>query len=195
MSALRPCRIVIGTQGIYLFFALLALAAAGLIRGDTERLEFLGTDKLISHHVGTSYFEPTLGGVILARNQLDDELRLSVSWTVAGTVLVQVIAHHAMFHLCHIHVVEGGGGIVADTRFEPFRGSQVHVLRISHRGAIYDEVVCKGLVDMLVHFCRPDTVTVTLHSNGLAENLTSQLDLFGIWCLHTEDDAVVFIFR
>ena len=194
MSALRPCRIVIGTQGIYLFFALLAFAAVGFVCCHAERLEFLATDKLISHHVGTAYFEPALGGVILARNQLDDKLRFSVSWTVAGTVLVQVITHHTMFYLCHVHVVEGGSRIVADTWLEPFRGSQVHVLRISHRGAIYDEVVGKGFVDMFVHLCRPDTVAVTLHGDGLVENLTSQLHFLGIWRFHTEDDAVVFIF-
>ena len=100
-----------------------------------------------------------------------------------------------MLHLAHVHIIKGGGGIVADAGLETFRGGEIHVLRISHRCAVHEKIVGKGLIDMLVDLCTPHTVAVALHGDGFAKDFASQLHLLGIRGLHTEDHAVVLIFR
>ena len=81
MATLWPVRIVVGFEGIDLLVALLILtltagAFALTARHDAERREFLQSDKFVGHHVGTTDLEPTLDGIVLARDKLDTEGRL-----------------------------------------------------------------------------------------------------------------------
>ena len=209
MTTLRPVRIVVGFEGIDFLVALLVLAlTAGAFaltaRHNAERREFLQSDKFVGHHVGTTDLEPTLDGIVLARDELDAEGRLySFSPSlllscrnISCHLVVQVVTHHTVLDVvCHTAVVECGSGIVADAGLESLRGGEVHVLRICHGGTVHEEIISKDLVDMLIDFRAPHTVAVALHGDGLAEDLACQFHLLGIRSLHAEDHAIVFVFR
>ena len=113
---------------------------------------------------------------------------------IASHLLVQVVAHHAVLHLSHVGIVEHGCGIAADTGLETLRGGEVHVLRISHWCTVYQEIIGKCLVDVLVDLYRPDTVAVALHRQRLGQDLSSQQHLLGVRGLHAEDHTVVLVF-
>ena len=209
MAALRPVRIVVGFEGIDFLVALLVLAlTAGAFaltaRHNAERREFLQSDKFVGHHVGTTDLEPTLDGIVLARDELDAEGRLySFSPSlllscrnISCYLVVQVVAHHTMLDVVsHTAVVECGSGIVADAGLEAFQGGEVHVLRVCHGGTVHEEVIGEDLVDMLVNLSTPHTIAVALHGDGFAEDFSSEFHLLGIGRLHAEDHAVVFVFR
>ena len=48
---------------------------------------------------------------------------------------------------------------------------------------------------MLVDLYRPDAIAIALHGLGFGQDLCSQQYLLGLRGLHTEDNAIVFIFR
>ena len=199
MAALRPSVIVVGLDGIDFLVAgiVLALATSTLAITachDAEWRKFLGSDKLISHHVGPTNLKPTFDGIVLTGNQSDTEGRLSLSGVIATHLMVQVVAHHTVLDVGHVHIVECGSRVVANARLETFRWGEVHVLWISHGGSVDEEVIGESLVDMLVDLRTPHAVAVALHGDGLAEDLASQLHLLGIGGLHAEDHTVVLIF-
>ena len=199
MTALWPVRIVVGFERIYFFVTLLILALtacafASTARHDAERGEFLQSDQFVGHHVGTTDLKPALDGIVFAGDELDAELRLTVSRGIVCHLVVQVVAHHTVLDVVsHIAVVECSSGIVADTGLEALRGGEVHVLRVCHGGTVHEEIIGEDLVDMLIDFCAPHTVAVALHGDGLAEDLTSELHLLGIGSLHAEDHAVILV--
>ena len=194
MTALRPCGVIICTKCVDLLLALFAFTASCLASGDAERRKFLCCNELISHHVGTTNLKPALEGIIFSGNQLDHKLRFPSCWTIAGLALIQIIAHDTMLHLSHSGIVERTGGIVADAGFETLRGGEIHILRISYGSTVYQEIIGKCLVDMLVDLNAPDAVAVAFHRQRLGQNLCSQRDLFGLRGLHAEDDAVILVF-
>ena len=96
MATLRPVGIIVGTENHTLFtfhFFTFHFYA--------EWRQFLRSDELIRHHVGTTDLEPVLDGIILAGNELDDELGLALCGVIASLARIQVVAHYAVLHLCH----------------------------------------------------------------------------------------------
>ena len=199
MATLRPSVIVVGFDGIDLLVAGFVFATVTLsvtACHDTERRQFLQTNQFIGHHIGTTNLKPALDGVVLAWDKADAELRFALGRTITAHLLVQVVAHHTMCDVVGlVHIVECGCRVIADAGLETVRGGQVHVLRIGHGGAIDKEIIGEGLVDALFDLLAPHTVAVALHSDGLAEDLTSQFYFLGVRSLHAEDHTVVFVFR
>ena len=118
MATLGPVGVVVGLEGIHLLLTFLTLAASCFSCGDTEWRQLLGSNELIGHHIGSANLKPTLHGIVLARNQLNDELWLTSCGLVTSLVLVEVIAYHTMLYLCHVSIVERIGRIIADAGFE-----------------------------------------------------------------------------
>ena len=170
MTTLRPVAKVFSFKGINFLLTFLTLAAGSFSCCDAEWRQFLRGDILVGHHVGTSNFKPALHGIVLARNQLDDELWLTACGMITSLVLVQVIAYYAMFYLSHICIVERIGRIIADARLETLCGGEVHILRIGHWRTVYEEIIGESLVEMLIDLCTPYAIAIALHSLGLGQD-------------------------
>ena len=162
---------------------------------DAEWWQFLASDKLISHHVGTTNLKPTLKGVVLAWNQYNLEFGFAFCRTIPSRLCIQVVTHDTVLHLAHDGIGESSSRITANAGLETLRGCQIHVLRIGHRRTVHDIVIGKRLVDVLIHLDAPDTIAIALHRQGLGQNLCCQQYLLRLGGLHAEDHTVVFILR